>query len=426
MSTSRIVVGEFVFFGDGKDDGVRGGLMEMRTFDPVAAVFGYSLDARSEMKLGSPYEVGRWSGVSTLKGNADAGKVNWILRHGFPTVTVEELGAIVQGKLTRAQAAAATQAAVWRLTNHVKGVLNSPVPDRLVDYLVSHAVDVEEPAAPLSLAPATVTGSAGSVLGPIGIATTGDQVIGLLGPEAVAAGAVLTDGKGTVLSDGSGRLTGPAKNGDPLFVKVPAAAGAGGGTVSVAGYVPVEDGSVLVSPDSQPLILIGLNKFHTIARAEVSWTAAAASPSPTATPSGSGSPSASPSPSASASASPSVRPSESGSPSATGEPTGSAGPSTRPGESVPPSATNRPTGSASRTGSASPSESGSPSSSGSPSPSAALTSAPASTPSTGGALASTGAGGGIRVAAVAGVGLLLGGGVLLLVVERRRRHRHGA
>ncbi|WP_435647906.1 TQXA domain-containing protein [Kitasatospora purpeofusca] len=418
MSISRILKGEFVFFGDGKDDGARGGLMEMRTFDPVASVFGYSLDARSEMKLGSPYEVGRWSGVSTLKGNADAGRVNWILRHGYPTVSFEELGAIVQGELTRAQAAAATQAAIWRLTNHVKGVLNSPVPDRLVDYLVSHAVDVEEPAAPLSLTPATVTGSAGSVLGPIGIATTGDQVGGLLAPEAVAAGAVLTDRAGNVLSDGSGRLTGPAKNGDPLFVKVPAGADAGGGTVGVAGYVPVEAGSVLVSPDSQPLILLGLNKFHTIARAEVSWTAAAASPSPTATPSGSVSPSASPSASASA------RPSESGSPSATGEPTGSASPSTRPGESVPPSATNRPTGPGGPSESVSPSNSGSPSPS--PSPSAALTAAPTPTPSTGGALASTGAGGGIRVAAVAGVGLLLVGGVLLLVVERHRRRRHGA
>ncbi|MFB8173327.1 Cys-Gln thioester bond-forming surface protein [Kitasatospora purpeofusca] len=414
MSTSRIVVGEFVFFGDGKDDGARGGLMEMRTFDPVAAVFGYSLDARSEMKLGSPYEVGRWSGVPTLKGNADAGKVNWILRHGFPTVPVEELGKLVQGKLTRAQAAAATQAAVWRLTNHVKGVLNSPVPDRLVDYLVSNAVDVEEPAAPLSLSPATVTGSAGSPLGPIGISTTGDQVIGLLGPEAVAAGAVLTDGAGNVLSDGSGLLTGPAKNGDPLFVKVPAGAAAGGGTVGVAGYVPVEDGLALVSPESQPLILIGLNKFHTVARAEVRWTAAAASPSPTATPSGSASPS--PSPSASATASPSVRPSESVSPSATGGPTGSASPSARPGESVPPSATGRPTGSAS------PSDSGSPGAV----PTSVPTSMPTSAPSTGGVLASTGAGGGIRVAAVAGVGLLLAGGVLALVVERRRRRRYGA
>ncbi|MFE6746356.1 TQXA domain-containing protein [Kitasatospora purpeofusca] len=417
MSTSRIVVGEFVFFGDSKDDGARGGLMEMRTVDPVAAVFGYSLDARSAMKLGSPYEVGRWSGVSTLKDNADAGKVNWILRHGFPTVGVDDLGKLVQGRLTKAQAAAATQAAVWRLTNHVKGVLNSPVPDRLVDYLVSHAVDVEEPPAPLSLSPASVTGSAGSVLGPIGIATTGDQLDGLLAPEAVAAGAVLTDREGNVLSDGAGLLTGPAKNGDPLFVKVPAGADAGGGTVAVADYVPVEGGMALVSPESQPLILIGLNKFHTIARAEVRWTAAAVPPSPTATPSGSASPSAGPS--AGPSASPSASPGESVSPSATGGPSGSASPGARPGGSVPPSATGRPTGPG---GSASPGDSGSPSAV----PTSVPTTMPSSPPSAGGVLASTGAGGGIRVAAVAGVGLLMVGGVLALVVERRRRRRHGA
>ncbi|MFB8236883.1 TQXA domain-containing protein [Kitasatospora purpeofusca] len=413
MKISRILKGEFIFFGDGKDDGASGGLMEMRTFDPVAAVFGYSLDARSEMKLGSPYEVGRWSGVPTLRGNADAGKVNWILQHGYPTVSHDELGKLVQGTLTAAQAGAATQAAIWRLTNHVKGVLNSPVPDRLVDYLVSHAVDVEEPAAPLSLSPEAVTGRAGAALGPIGISTTGDEVGGLLDPTAAAAGAVLTDREGNVLSDGSGLLTRPAKNGDSLFVKAPAGADAGSGTVSVAGYVPLRAGLALVSPDSQPLILLGLNQFHTIARAEASWTAAAPSPPPTATPSESASPSAGPS----------TSPSQSVAPPATGEPSGPASPSARPSRSASLPATGKPGGPG---GSASPSSAMSPSDS--MSPSTAPTANPSADGSGGsdGALASTGAGGGIRVAACAGVGLILVGGVLALVVERRRRRRYGA
>ncbi|MFD7827161.1 thioester domain-containing protein, partial [Kitasatospora sp. NPDC059803] len=326
---SRIAAGGgFVSFGDSKDDGAEGGLIEVTTADH-SSYLAYSLDARSTMKPGSAYDVDRWSGVPTLKGNADAGKVNWILQHGYPAVPLGKLKKLAQGKLTAAQAATATQAAIWRITNRVKGVLNSPAPDRLVDYLVSHAVDVEEPAVALSLSPNTVTGKAGSVLGPIRITTTGYRVTALLDPVAVAAGVVLTDRAGNVLSDGGGMLIGLVKNGDSLFVKAPAGAKSGSATVSAATVVPVRGGLSLVSPDSQPLILLPSDTtFGTTTNAKASWTAAASSPSPTATPSDSTSPSLSPSSRPSQSASPTATgaPTATGTPTATGAPSGGGAP----------------------------------------------------------------------------------------------------
>ncbi|MFD7447443.1 thioester domain-containing protein [Kitasatospora sp. NPDC059827] len=371
--------GGFISF-DGKEEGAEGGLMAVTTNDD-SDYLAYSLDARSTMKLDSPYDVGRWSDVPTLKGNPDAGKVNWILQHGYPAVPVRKLQKPAGGTLTPAEAATATQAAIWRVTNHVKGVLNSPVPDRLVDYLVSQATDVEEPDVALSLSSDTVTGEAGSLLGPIRVTSTADEVYAFLDPVAVTAGAALTDRAGKVLSDSKGTLIDPVKNGDSLFVKAPTGAKPGSATVHAAAAVPVKGGLALVSPVSQPLILLPTHvRFPTTASKGVSWTAPTSSPSPTATPSHSVSPSASPT------TTPTTTPSASQSPSATPSASASTGPSAVPSTT--------PSGS------------------------------PSATP--GGALAATGAGGGVRFAAAAGIGLLLVGGVLVLLNERRRRRRYGA
>ncbi|MFJ8623072.1 Cys-Gln thioester bond-forming surface protein [Kitasatospora sp. NPDC093550] len=375
---------------EGKDDGLPGGLIKVATRDG-GTLFAYCLDLRTPVKGGATYREDDWSEVPTLQGNPVAGKINWILQHSYPTVSETALGELTGGKLTKGAAAGGTQAAIWRLTNHVRAVPWDPAAATLADYLVTHAEEAEAPARPLTLAPDAVTGTSGSVLGPIGLTTTGDQAEVSLDPAAVAAGAALTDRDGTVLSDGGGKLTRPAKNGESLFLKTPAGARPGSATVSATASVPVRAGQALVSPDSQALALVRGDRIPVTAAAKASWVTGA-SPSPTATPSDR------PSPSPTHSAAPTTQPT-------TPAPTATADPTT-PGPADTPTAGG--------TTSAAPGVTAAPSSGVTPPGGAG-----------GSALASTGAGSALGPLAVAGAGLIVTGGALALL-RRRDRRRTGA
>ncbi|MFF6774812.1 Cys-Gln thioester bond-forming surface protein [Streptomyces sp. NPDC012637] len=360
----------------GKDDGAPGGLIKVTTSDG-RVLYAYCLDSGAQTKRGATYREADRSGVPTLKGNPDAAKIDWILRHGYPAASEDVLGGLIGVKLSKNAAAGGTQAAIWRLSNHVEAVPWDPAAAELADYLVAHAEDVEEPARPLILAPGTVTGTAGSLLGPIRISSTGDQVGVSLDPAAVKAGVALTDRQGDVLSDDSGKLTRPAKNGESLFVKAPADAGEGGATVSATADVPAARGRKLVSADSQALALLSGDRIPVAAEAKAGWTAAETSPSPTADPG------------ESASSAPSGSPSGSASPTAPGTTTDPGTPGASAPASTPPTA-------------------------GAATPSAAPE---------GSELASTGSGGALGFVATAAGGLAAIGGAVVLMHEYRRRFR---
>ncbi|MEU3750911.1 MULTISPECIES: thioester domain-containing protein [Streptomyces] len=392
---------------EGEDDGLPGGLIKVTTSEG-ATLFAYCLDAGTALKDGAAYREAGRSEVPTLKGNPDAAKIDWILRHGYPTFSEAVLGKLIGGKLSKKAAAGATQAAIWRLTNHVKAVPWDPAGADLADYLVAHAADAEEPAPSLVLDPGTVTGPAGATLGPITIGTTGDKTTASLDPAAVAAGVALTDREGNVLSDGSGKLIEAVLDGESLFVKVPAGARQGSATVSAQGLVPVPVGHKLASADSQSLALVTGDRVPVTTHAKASWTGATTPPSPTADPSGSASPS----------------PSQSVSPTAPGA-------TSEPGAPSSPSTPSTPSA---------PSDPGSPGASASPDPSGTTGQAP--TPGvthSGGAgepepasaggraggsgLASTGSSGAVGFAAVAAGGLVVIGAAVVLIHGWRRRYR---
>ncbi|MGC5413380.1 thioester domain-containing protein, partial [Streptomyces sp. DT225] len=58
---------------------------------------------------------------TSLGGNKDAGKILWVLQHSFPQVN--DLSALAKaagtGTLTEKTAAAGTQVAIWRFSDHV-------------------------------------------------------------------------------------------------------------------------------------------------------------------------------------------------------------------------------------------------------------------------------------------------------------------
>ncbi|MEU8762991.1 thioester domain-containing protein [Streptomyces sp. NPDC048659] len=288
----------------GPGDEVSGGLIELRS-DDGGPVFGYSLHVREELKDGTGYRVGARSDVPTLKGNRDAAKVDWTVRHGYPAVPKEDLGRTLGRELSEEGAAAGTQAAVWRLTDHVQAVPEDPAGAALADYLVAHAVDVPEYFPVLFLDPDTVTGAAGSLLGPLTLGTAGDRATAALDPAAVAAGVTLTDAEGKALSDASGKLTAPIRVEESLFVKVPADARQGGATISLAGLVPTTAGAKYIDTGgrSVPLIL-ALGDIPYTNQAKATWTGGA-EPSPTPTPTPTGTPTATPAPTPTVPATPS-------------------------------------------------------------------------------------------------------------------------
>ncbi|MFB7515922.1 thioester domain-containing protein [Streptomyces sp. NPDC056144] len=416
VETSTLVESDYIAHvtePEGKDDGVPGGLIEVTTTSDGTTLLAYCLDAGTALKRGAAYREAGRSEVPTLKGNPDAAKVDWILRHGYPMVSEKALGEQIGAELSKGAAAGATQAAIWRLTNHVKAVPWDPAGAELADHLVAHAVDTEEPAPSLALAPGTVAGRAGSILGPITIGSTGDQIGVYLDPAAVAAGVALTDRYGNVVSDGDGRLIESVTDGESVFVKAPADAGQVDATVSAMSFVPVPVGHKLVSTESQALVLVSGDWVPVTARTKASWTAAIPpSPTPTPTPTAT----ATPAPTATADPSGSVSPDPSGSVSP--DPSGSVSPD--PSQSVSPTATSVTTAPTATTApgvrpGATP---------GATHSADAGPSAPAATGAAGDSeLASTGSSGVLWFVAVSGAGLVVLGAAVVLIHAWRRRYR---
>ncbi|MFF2039928.1 Cys-Gln thioester bond-forming surface protein [Kitasatospora sp. NPDC058170] len=363
---------------------VTGELSELGVGDGDGGLFAYALDLGAEPKTGSVYKETRWSDVPRLKDTANMEKVNWILRHSYPSVPPSDLSKLVGGSIAAYQAAAATQAAVWHFSEGVAAVPEAPVAARLTEYLVSHAGEVTEPGPSLTLAPSTVTGDSGAVLGPIKVTSAADSVDVSLDTAAVSAGTALTDKDGAVVSDAGGKLTRPAKDGDLLYVKSPDGAKPGSATISAAASLKVPVGRAFVSPGSQSLIVADSSTVGVTADAKVDWAPAVVPP--VVPPSGTASPSPTPSPT----------------PSRTPAPGASPAPTTAPSTpSLPADPTPSPT-----------------------SDQSVAAAAAATAPTTaGGALAATGAGAPFGPIVGVAVVLILVGGILCTRSRRRRRGR---
>ncbi|WP_327066758.1 Cys-Gln thioester bond-forming surface protein [Kitasatospora sp. NBC_01250] len=254
-----------------------GGLIVLKNADGTE-FDTYCIDLNMETKPHAKYQETAWSGTS-LATNPDAGKINWILQNSYPQVSdLHKLGSEVGvPSLDANEAAAGTQAAIWHFSDHVKAVPLDAGAATLASYLISHVQDVKEPAPSLTLSPSSVSGKSGSLLGPITVASTGNSVSASLDSTSSAAGVVLTDKSGNVLSDQSGALTKPVQNGDQLFVKAPAGANAGTATVSAKASADVQVGRAFTSlgytpsNHSQTLILAGTQTDTVTASATATW-----------------------------------------------------------------------------------------------------------------------------------------------------------
>ncbi|WP_180290596.1 Cys-Gln thioester bond-forming surface protein [Streptomyces sp. TLI_171] len=251
----------------------------------------YCIDLLNDTLKDATYHETDWASTSLSqpeKVKAKAGpKIQWILEHSFPNVDEVALGKAsgIDG-LTKDDAAAATQIAIWHFSDPnvpTKQSDDHEKAKKFTDWLIAQAEakgGAEEPKPSLALNPGSVAGKSGDLVGPITVTTGG-------GADNVAVGL---DKKGTdaglTLVDKNGAPVKTAKNGSQLFAKVPAGAAAGTATVTADATATINLGRAFVGDDngkhSQTLILAGSDKVKVNALATLAWAPKGPIPAATA------------------------------------------------------------------------------------------------------------------------------------------------
>ncbi|MFG2618104.1 TQXA domain-containing protein [Streptomyces sp. NPDC048507] len=258
---------------DGSVRQIPAGLYEMRV-DGGGMLQTYGVGVAGYAQPQARYSESGWNG-SLLAGNAEAGRIRWVLEHSYPQRNdlaglAKQAGA---GALTAESAAAGTQVAIWRLADGAQVEAADPEAERLADYLQREAGRLPEPPASLDLDPGrvsgTVTGPAGTRLGPVTVRTGAQSVT--VTPDAAALAM------GVRVVDAEGRAVGSAANGTPLYFEVPAGTPDGTASVIVQGSTKVPVGRVFTSGiPAEAQIVAGSSDAAATATATAVWPRPAA------------------------------------------------------------------------------------------------------------------------------------------------------
>ncbi|MFJ6749904.1 MULTISPECIES: LAETG motif-containing sortase-dependent surface protein [unclassified Streptomyces] len=266
-----------VVHADGQNQRVGAGLFEM-SVDNGGTLQTYCIDIHNPTQQQAKYQEVPWS-ASSLHNNGDAGKIRWILQNSYPQVN--DLAALAKkagaGALTEKTAAAGTQVAIWRFSDHVKVDAVDPAAEKLADFLEKSAQNVGEPKASLTLDPPAVSGKSGSRLGPVTVHTNADSVT--VSPAADVPSGVKVVGK-------DGKPVTSAADGTQLFFDVPAGAADGSTSLTAQAATKVPVGRAFTGigehAKSQTQILAGSSESTVSAAASVSWKKQGAIPAITA------------------------------------------------------------------------------------------------------------------------------------------------
>jgi TQXA domain-containing protein len=263
--------GEAVIHEDGGDQRVEAGLFEM-SVDGGGTLQTYCVDLRNPTQRDTPYQEASWSETS-LGANKDAGKIRWILQNSYPQVN--DLAALARragaGTLTEQDAAAGTQVAIWRYSDHAKVDAVDPQAEKLARYLEKAARDLGEPQASLTLDPPAVSGRPGALLGPVTVHTNASAVTVSPPPDAATSGVRITDKTGKVINS--------AHDGTRLYFHIPDVTANGTAQLTVQASTTVPVGRAFASDSrSQTQILAGSSESTVSATATADWAAEGAIP----------------------------------------------------------------------------------------------------------------------------------------------------
>ncbi|MFF2506108.1 Cys-Gln thioester bond-forming surface protein [Streptomyces sp. NPDC058067] len=263
--------GQAVIHDHGQDEPVSAGLFEM-SVENGGTLQTYCIDIHNPTQRDAKYQETPWSGTS-LSGNANAGRIRWILQNSYPQVN--DLAALAResgaGTLTEKDAAAGTQVAIWRYSDGADVDAVSPAAEKLADYLQKSARPLAEPRASLNLEPSAVSGHAGKLLGPVTVHTNAGSVSVTPPIDAAASGIKIVDKAGKPVTS--------ASDGGQLFFDVPEDAPDGAAALTVQASTTVPVGRAFVSDTrSQTQILAGSSESTVSATATANWAKKGAAP----------------------------------------------------------------------------------------------------------------------------------------------------
>ncbi|MFJ3215653.1 Cys-Gln thioester bond-forming surface protein [Kitasatospora sp. NPDC086801] len=258
---------------------VDGGLFTLKTSNGEIQTYCIDFDNPVYLDSGAKYQESDWKS-SSLGGKNKveaAAKIRWILENSYPQVKdLTALGktAGVDG-LTAEDAAAGTQAAIWKFSDNKNATPRNAKAKKLRDYLLGDANKgiAAEPKPSLTLNPDSVSGKSGGKLGPFTLNSSATEVkLTVTGDAADKVKVVDKDGKPV-----GATLTGPIGKDTQLFLDVPAGTPDGSVALAAAADTVVPSGRVFLSEGydpkrhSQSMILAGSSKLSVAADAKATW-----------------------------------------------------------------------------------------------------------------------------------------------------------
>ncbi|MEU8513747.1 Cys-Gln thioester bond-forming surface protein [Kitasatospora sp. NPDC048722] len=259
---------------------VNGGLFTLKTDSGELQTYCIDFGNPVYLDSGAQYQESDWKSSSLGRKDKaqDAAKIRWILENSYPQVTdLAKLSkdAGVTGQLSPQDAAAGTQAAIWKFSDGKNATPQNSKAKQLRDYLIGDTNKgiAAEPKPSLTLAPDSVSGKSGGKLGPFTLNSSAAQVkLAVAGSAADKIKVLDKDGKQV-----NGALNGPIAKDTQLFLDVPAGTPDGGATLTASAETVVPSGRVFLSegytPEkhSQTMILAGSSKLSVSATAKASW-----------------------------------------------------------------------------------------------------------------------------------------------------------
>jgi TQXA domain-containing protein/LPXTG-motif cell wall-anchored protein len=249
-------------------------LLDLKLADGTV-VKTYCIDIHTGLNTKATYQESDWNDQHP---GPNRDKINWILHHSFPEVSVDSLAASANAAgLSTKEAVAGTQAAVWHFSDGVK--ISDSEKDAKVKAVYAYLTGAantglsSQPPVSLSLSPNAHEGKAGSKIGPFTVSTTSKSAL-------TVAGENLPQGV-QILKGGSPAKTAGDK--DQLWVDVPASLKGGSATFKVSGSAPVQTGRVFMvfvhgnPAKSQVLIVASGGETKVSAEATATWTQTAPS-----------------------------------------------------------------------------------------------------------------------------------------------------
>jgi len=276
--TDVATLGNFIHYGRVEitgpqgDEKAYGGTVALNLGGQSLSV--YCIDLYHDTQAGVQYTETDWN-KSTLSGNPNAGKIQWILNNSYPDLSVSQVESEtgVQG-LTQDSAAAATQAAIWHYSDNVVATPQGHAAQALTTWLEANATTTAEPSPTLQISPASVAGKSGEKVGPVTVTTSANSV-----------DLQLTAPSGVTVVDSKGQPATTASNGEQLFFDVPAGTAAGSAqlTASTTTNVPVGRAFAAIDGTSQTMILAGTAPVAASAVASAQWAPKGVIPAANAT-----------------------------------------------------------------------------------------------------------------------------------------------